>query len=84
MIWAALPAPMLISAEKSRFFTNATDLINKTVMTVPVNYVVKPVLNLIAPESKAARLFEDGIEVFADQINGIEGWTEEQAGTGNE
>jgi hypothetical protein len=53
-------------------------------MTVPVNYVVKPVLNLIAPESKAARLFEDGIEVFADQLNGIEGWTEEQAGTGNE
>ena len=84
MIWAALPAPMLISAEKSRFFTNATDLINKTVMTVPVNYVVKPVLNLIAPESKAARLFEDGIEVFADQIIGIEEWTEEQAGTGNE
>ena len=83
-IWAALPAPLLISAEKTGFFTNGTDLINKTVMTVPVNYVVKPVLNLIAPESKAARLFEDGIEVFADQLNGIEGWTEEQAGTGNE
>ncbi len=84
MIWAALPAPLLISAEKSGFFTNGTDLINKTVMTVPVNFVVKPVLNLIAPESKAARLFEDGIEVFADQLNGIEEWTEGQMEAGTE
>ncbi|MDO4416487.1 MAG: hypothetical protein Q4C20_15555 [Erysipelotrichaceae bacterium] len=83
MIWAALPAPLLISAEKTGFFTNGTDLINKTVMTVPVNYVVKPFLNLIAPESKAARLFEDGLEVVTDELNVVERWTEEQLEKGN-
>ena len=83
MIWAALPAPLLISAEKSGFFTNGTDLINKTVMTVPVNYVVKPFLNLIAPESKATRLFEDGLEVVTDELNVVERWTEEQLEKGN-
>lgn len=82
-IWAALPAPMLISAEKTGFFTNATDLINKTVMTVPVNYAVKPIINLIAPDSKAAGLFEDGLEVYADQISGLEEWTQGQIETGN-
>ena len=79
MMWLTLPAPAIISTEKIGLLSNGTDLINKTLLTIPVNYIAKPIVQTVAKDSPAARIFDDGLEVLATGLSDLETWMGEHA-----
>ena len=69
----------IISTEKIGLLSNGTDLINKTLLTIPVNYIAKPIVQTVAKDSPAARIFDDGLEVLATGLSDLETWMGEHA-----
>lgn len=77
MLWVTLFAPIAPSLEKAEVFSNGTDLINKTVVSVPVNYIAKPVTKLFMPDSAVSKVWDEGIGAMAQEVYNVEEWVEE-------
>lgn len=77
ILWIVLLAPVAVSTEKTELFTNGSDLINKTVAKIPVNYIAKPVTKLIAPDSALSRVWDEGIGEVSLGLYDADKWIEE-------
>lgn len=77
LFWITLFTPVMISTEKTDVFSNGSDLVNRTVLKYPVNYVAKPLTKLILGDNPAARVFDDGLEAISQGVEGFAGWIEE-------
>lgn len=77
LFWITLFTPVMISTEKTEIFSNGSDLVNRTVLKYPVNYVARPLTKLILGDNPAARVFDDGLEAITEGVEGFAGWIEE-------
>ena len=77
MLWVILLAPIAPTLEKTEVFSNGSDLINKTVIGIPVNYVAKPVTKLIMPGSAISRVWDEGFGELAEGLYDVDQWVEE-------
>lgn len=74
LFWFILLSPIFISLEKVEVFSNGSDLVNKTVLKYPVNYVAKPLTKLILGDNPASRVYDDGLSAITQGIKGFDVW----------
>ena len=77
LFWITLFTPVMISTEKADVFINGSDLVSRTVLKYPVNYIAKPLAKLILGDNPAAMVFDDGLEAITQGVEGFAGWIEE-------
>lgn len=74
LFWFILLSPIFISLEKVDVFSNGSDLVNKTVLKYPINYLAKPLTKLIVGDSPVSRVYDDGLSAITQEIKGFDVW----------
>lgn len=77
MLWITLAAPLGVSLEKAEVFSNGSDLVNKTIAAIPVNYVAKPVTKLLFPNTAVSRVWDEGLGAINESVYDTDKWIEE-------